>query len=381
LVRTTVQAGAADKAGNSLVSGRVIELTKGAMRSLLVSKLKPVAAVVLVAGACVVGGSVAGVRSGANADPGKDAPAAGRNEAKAVHVMTTPDPATAARLRLLAKKNLHALVQGLERYASRNEHRLPPPAVPGKDGKPLLSWRVLILPDIGQRELYEQFHLYEPWDSEHNKKLLARMPAVYESVLPPARNAGSTHYQAIVGRGAAFEKGQQLGLHAAFPDGLNNTICLAEAASAVPWTKPEDLPYDPAKPLPRFGGPLGGDFHAAFMGGEVRLLSKNGDELELGNIITRAGGETMFFDKIFAVPVRSRKATDDDLVREREELRNALVKTWAESEAAKKPLADRQIKPGVPRPAADEYAALLQLMEKAVAELDLLRAQGAAPQK
>src|SRR5205823_10918869 len=50
-----------------------------------------------------------------------------------------------------------------------------------KQGKPLLSWRVHLLPFLEQDNLYKQFHLDEPWDSEHNKKLIARMPPVYRS--------------------------------------------------------------------------------------------------------------------------------------------------------------------------------------------------------
>src|SRR5207302_1956982 len=57
--------------------------------------------------------------------------------------------------------------------------RAPAAAICDKNGKPLLSWRVAILPFIEQDNLYKQFHLDEPWDSDHNKKLLARMPNVY----------------------------------------------------------------------------------------------------------------------------------------------------------------------------------------------------------
>ena len=56
-----------------------------------------------------------------------------------------------------------------------------------KQGKPLLSWRVKILPLIGQDALYRQFHLDEPWDSEHNKKLIPLMPPVY---MAPGSTAG-----------------------------------------------------------------------------------------------------------------------------------------------------------------------------------------------
>src|SRR5262245_25717314 len=52
---------------------------------------------------------------------------------------------------------------------------LPPPAVYSKDGKPLLSWRVMILPYLEQLPLYNKFNLDEPWDSPNNLRLLAEM--------------------------------------------------------------------------------------------------------------------------------------------------------------------------------------------------------------
>jgi hypothetical protein len=62
--------------------------------------------------------------------------------------------------------------------------RLPPAVVYGEDGKPLHSWRVLLLPFIAQGELYREFKLDEPWDSPHNLALLPRMPATFA---PPFR--------------------------------------------------------------------------------------------------------------------------------------------------------------------------------------------------
>jgi len=61
--------------------------------------------------------------------------------------------------------------------------RLPPAAICDAKGRPLLSWRVALLPFIAQGELYRQFKLDEPWDSPHNIKLLDQMPATYDS--PP----------------------------------------------------------------------------------------------------------------------------------------------------------------------------------------------------
>jgi len=108
-----------------------------------------------------------------------------------------------ARVRAKAKKNLNTIVLGLQNYADKNKGRMPPPAVIDKNGKRLLSWRVLILPYIEHKDLYEQFHLDEPWDSEHNKKLLAKMPAVFASNPPGGKKSHETYYQALVGSGGS----------------------------------------------------------------------------------------------------------------------------------------------------------------------------------
>src|SRR5206468_5253686 len=52
--------------------------------------------------------------------------------------------------------------------------RLPSGAVQDKDGKALLSWRVHLLPFLEQEALFKEFKLDEPWDSDNNKKLLAK---------------------------------------------------------------------------------------------------------------------------------------------------------------------------------------------------------------
>jgi hypothetical protein len=130
--------------------------------------------------------------------------------------------------------------------------RLPAAAVCGKDGKPLLSWRVTILPYLEKMELYEQFKLDEPWDSPHNIRLLSEIPDVYAP--PPGKKSkvppDHTVCHVFVGNGTAFEGHDGLRLSDDFPDGTFNTLLLVEAGEPVPWTKPEDLTYDPAGPLP-----------------------------------------------------------------------------------------------------------------------------------
>jgi hypothetical protein len=172
--------------------------------------------------------------------------------------------------------------------------RLPAQATYSKIGKPMLSWRVLILPYIEQNELYKEFRLDEPWDSAHNKKLLAKMPKIYAS--PYDENTlkdHTTYYQGFVGKGAFFEGKQGLRFPVDFPDGTSNTIMIVEAAKAVPWTKPEDIPYDPAKKLPKLARPGAKGFQAVLCDGSVHFIANTIKEMTLRNAITRNDGNPL----------------------------------------------------------------------------------------
>jgi hypothetical protein len=137
-------------------------------------------------------------------------------------------------------------------HAYQNQHKsLPAWASFDEDKNPLLSWRVLILPQLGEEEIFNEFHHNEPWDSPHNLQLLERMPEVYKphwrKVQP---GLGMTYFQVFVGPGAAFEGERGTRYPEDFPDGGANTILIVEAASAVPWTQPQDLPFARGQPLP-----------------------------------------------------------------------------------------------------------------------------------
>jgi hypothetical protein len=186
--------------------------------------------------------------------------------------------------------NLKQIALAMHNYHDSYGH-FPPQAVYSKDGKPLLSWRVLLLPYLEQDGVYRQFKLDEPWDGPHNKRLLAQMPKVYADPAIDSKQP-ETVYQGFVGPGAFFEGTKGLPIRE-FTDGTSNTIMIVEAANPVPWTKPEDLPYDPKKPLPRVGGHRSGGFFAAFCDGSVRFLRQNIKESVLRALITRNGGEVV----------------------------------------------------------------------------------------
>ncbi len=170
-------------------------------------------------------------------------------------------------------------------------------AITDKDGKPLLSWRVAILPYLEQQELYNKFKLDEPWDSPNNKPLIKEMPKVY--LCPSRRNPepGTTTYRVFVGKGALFEEGEGTGLQNV-TDGTSNTIMVVESKDAVLWSKPDDLKFDmEAKPsLYGAASPHPGGFNASFADGSVRFI-KNSISLQVFKaLITRASGEVVSSD-------------------------------------------------------------------------------------
>lgn len=135
-----------------------------------------------------------------------------------------------------------------------------------------LSWRVAILPFIEQENLYRQFKLDEPWDSENNKKLIPLMPKTYATPLMAAE-PGKTFYKVFVGGGAIFTKQFPKYTIANIPDGSSNTIMVAEGGDPVIWTKPDDFEFDPQKPLPRIAAPGRPGFNVLLADGSTRFVS------------------------------------------------------------------------------------------------------------
>lgn len=201
----------------------------------------------------------------------------------------------AARRAQMSNNFRQVLLAMLNHEAATN--RLPSQAICDKEGKPLLSWRVRLLPFLEEGNLHAQFRLDEPWDSEHNKKLIARMPAVYADPSAPAEQAarGLTTIQVLTGPKTAFtEPGKTMRIRE-ISDGLSNTLAVVETLpeNAVPWTKPADITFDPKRPLAGIGNPWrpGGVFVAAMFDGSVRIIAPDIDPEIFKRLVTPSGGE------------------------------------------------------------------------------------------
>jgi hypothetical protein len=195
-----------------------------------------------------------------------------------------------------SETNMAKIFLAIDQYA--NAHRavglrrtLPARVLMTKDGKPGLSWRVAILPNMGEEKLYAEFHLDEPWDSAHNRPLLEKMPDVYQS--PMKKDApGFTHYLAIVGPKAVLDDRSPIS-EVKISDGTAQTIMFVEANDAVEWTKPAD--YDPPKDNPAAGlGKLHPKdyFLAGFPSGDVNFVPATLEPASLAAMFTRDGGES-----------------------------------------------------------------------------------------
>jgi hypothetical protein len=228
-------------------------------------------------------------------------------------ITVTLDPAKAAvaarGILLPARQNaarrvcINNLKQiGLAMHNYHDAHKTFPPAYTADAaGKPLLSWRVLILPFLEQDGLYKEFHLDEPWDSPHNRTLIDRMPVVYRcdglGDNPPS--AGKTSYLTPRGEATIFPGATATDIKS-ITDGTSNTVFTVDAPDdrAVTWTKPDDWEIasgiDPKAILNRH---LGGS-SVLLADGSVRFIKATITAEMLKKLLTRNGGEVLSWDEV-----------------------------------------------------------------------------------
>lgn len=224
--------------------------------------------------------------------------AIGRASGKVAPLLRTIQAKAVASAR---QNNLRQIALAMHNYHDvYNE--FPPAYKMGKDGNGnhKVSWRVLILPFLEELNLYEQYKFDEPWDSPANKRVTARMPAVFRAIGSKAA-AMETDYFAIVGENTAFkpEKGRKL---AEFIDGTSNSLLVVESRKAVHWAKPEDIAL-PKDKLPKLGGIAEKGFRMVRADGSAGFVLKSADPEQLRRLLTINDGKVTDSSLVGTEPV------------------------------------------------------------------------------
>ncbi len=258
-------------------------------------------------------------------------------------------PLTEIQRRNKSATNLEQIVGALNKYA-REKGAYPTQAITSRRlGRPLLSWRVTILPYLGLGDFYQEFKLEEPWDSPHNLALLKHIPPAFVS---PERYDEKTNYLAPHGPGTAWHgiRGKD---PLSFADGADTTLIVIEAdeSSAVPWTKPDDLVAD-GKLKTRLGKLRGEGFLATFANGYVAMIHNKVTDGQLSWMISTDGEDfladrTIIFDAtvpdvalVTDQPKRDEGNPDDpagDKAKQPGDKAKAAVASSAKSSAVERP--------------------------------------------
>jgi hypothetical protein len=260
------------------------------------------------------------------------------------------EPLDAARE--TSANNIKQLMLAMHNYHAAHE-RFPPAVILGKDGQggPPHSWRVELLPYLNEHELYNEYHFHEPWDSEHNRTLLGKMPTVFRSPLDKPDSPHASYFALVTPGFTGDDPGALFGVHgpggAAAPnpldipvstpgaegagglapvdaaggdaaegfvtepswhrgtmfsrpggvrileiiDGTSNTVALVEAKRSIPWTQPHDIAYVADQSLPVLGGWFPDGWYAGFADGSARFISAENDDATIRALFTIGGGE------------------------------------------------------------------------------------------
>ena len=182
--------------------------------------------------------------------------------------------------------NTRQITLALIQYEQANG-TLPPAYTVDEDGNRLHSWRVLILPYLGEASLYQSLDLSKPWDDPVNSALLQRMPPCFGCPSSPQGNS-ETHYKVVVGDQTAFPGSEGVKMDDLL-DGMTRTAIVVESTDrSIHWASPQDIDADEFIGSNSSHHP--GGFTVGFADGHVEFVSSQA-QAERSTMITRAGND------------------------------------------------------------------------------------------
>jgi len=187
---------------------------------------------------------------------------------------------------------------GLAMHNYHDVHKCFPPAyLPDEDGKPMHSWRVLLLPYMEQKPLYDMYNFDEPWDSPNNLAVAQMMPAEYRCPEDSLAGPTETSYLMVVGP-ETLSDGPTNRRIAEISDGTSNTIMVVECSGlGIGWAEPSDLGAEDLTYAINDGSPDGirsnhsEGANVLMCDGSVRCLDVDLPVRQIKAMTTIAGGE------------------------------------------------------------------------------------------
>ena len=156
-----------------------------------------------------------------------------------------------AARRSQCKNNLKQIGLALHTYHDKYDC-FPPAYIADSNGRPMHSWRVLLLPYLDQEIHYAQYRFDEPWNGPNNSKLADKILHVYNC--PGENNAAGrsiatlTSYVAVVGPETAWPGSRSTAI-GDIKDGTSTTLMIVEVAnSGIHWMEPRDLHVEQMAP-------------------------------------------------------------------------------------------------------------------------------------
>lgn len=217
------------------------------------------------------------------------------------------------RLRVQSARNIERIASALNAYAS-DHGTYPPPAIRRPDGTLMHSWRVLILPYLGEKDLFNDYDMNQPWDSPENLELTSRMPSVYRAASSQLYGSDSAYFL-ITGPGTLFPPAPSSSPAGTFrplspsavSDDPGQTLLVVEASSLASnyypsWLEPRDLDVTSMQGM--IGTSLGQEIGGVNVGGAVvatvdgrsHFLSDQTSPATVMALITITGGEPLADD-------------------------------------------------------------------------------------
>ena len=218
-----------------------------------------------------------------------------------VESSSSPD----SRRRERCRNNLKSI--GLALHLYHEKYGTAPPAyLIDKDGRPVHSWRVLILPFLDRDDLYQEYRFDEPWDGPHNQQLADKVGDLFHCPSDQTESEArktvvplETSYVAVIGP-ETYWRGAEGVCPCDVYDGMATTLQLVEVAnSGIHWMEPRDLHVGQMAPTinPKAGQGISSRHKGGAIGlladGSVRFLSEKLTAETIRGLLTIKGGETI----------------------------------------------------------------------------------------